>query len=102
MIVDEYNILQYVIGMHDINSIVELVDALGGDTKVARWLGISQPGVALWKIRNHIPPGWHMRLWAELTRRGYSVNPEVFGLSESDLAPLAGILPAMAAAQTRA
>lgn len=76
--------------MHDINSISELIDALGGDTKVARWLGISQPAVAAWKPRGHIPPGWHMRLWAELTRRGHSVNPEVFGWSEDDLAPFVG------------
>lgn len=79
--------------MYDINTIDELVDALGGDTKVGRWLGISQPAVAAWKLRNHVPPGWHMRLLAELTRRGYSVNPEVFGLSEDDIAPLAGLLP---------
>lgn len=75
--------------IYDINSIDELVNALGGDTKVARWLGISQPAVAAWKARNHIPPGWHMRLLADLTKRGMTVNPEVFGLSEDILAPLA-------------
>ena len=74
--------------MYDINSITELVDAFGGDTKLANRLGISQPAVAAWKPRGHIPPGWHMRLWSELTRRGYSVNPEVFGWSEDDIAPL--------------
>ena len=84
--------------MYDINTIDELVEALGGDTKVGRWLGISQPAVAAWKMRRHIPPGWHMRLWAELTRLGHSVNPEVFGMSERDLAPLAGMLPIRAVA----
>ena len=79
--------------MYDINTIDELVVALGGDTKIGRWLGISQPAVAAWKLRGQIPPGWHVRLLAELTRRGFSVNPEVFGLSEDDIAPLAGLLP---------
>lgn len=77
--------------MYDINSIGELVDALGGDTKVAHWLGISQPAVAAWKIRKHIPTGWHVRLLAELKKRGLSVNPEVFGLSEDDVGPLVGM-----------
>lgn len=80
--------------MYDINSIGELVDALGGDTKVAHWLGISQPAVAAWKIRKHIPTGWHVRLLAELKKRGLSVNPEVFGLSEDDVGPLVGMFRA--------
>lgn len=76
--------------MYDINTIHELVDDLGGDTVVARWLGISQPAVAAWKVRQQIPPGWHIRLYAETARRGRSVNPAVFGLSEDDIAPFAG------------
>lgn len=76
--------------MYDINSIPELIDELGGDTVVARWLGISQPAVAQWKARNQIATGWHMRLLAELTRRGKTVDPVVFGLTADDIAPLVG------------
>lgn len=75
---------------YDINTIYELVDTLGGDTKIATWLGISQSAVSQWKLRNQIATGWHIRLLAELTRRGKTVNPAVFGLTSDDLAPLLG------------
>ena len=75
---------------YDINSIYELVDTLGGDTKVASWLGISQSAVSQWKLRGQIATGWHIRLLAELTRRGKTINPAVFGLTSDDLAPLLG------------
>lgn len=75
--------------MYDINSIEELIDALGGDTVLASELGISQPGVGNWKVRGFIPPGWHMRLFAELRKRGQTMNPEVFGMTEDEFGPLA-------------
>lgn len=74
---------------YDIRSIEDLINVLGGDTKVARWLGISQPAVSAFKRRG-IPGGWHMRFYAETRRRGLTVDPEVFGLSEEDMAPLFG------------
>lgn len=77
-------------GMYDINTIDELVEELGGDTAVARQFGITQPAVANWKIRGNIGPGWHMRLYAELRGRHKTVNPNVFGMSEEEFAPLNG------------
>lgn len=72
---------------YDIRTISELIDELGGDTVVARWLGISQPAVAQWKARGQIATGWHMRLLAEMIRRGKTIDPGVFGLSADDIAP---------------
>lgn len=68
--------------MYDINTIDDLVDALGGDSVLAESLGISQPAVANWKVRQQIGAGWHMRLFARLAELGMTVNPTVFGLSE--------------------
>jgi len=73
---------------YQINTIDELIDALGGDTEVALWLGISQPAVAMWKSRGQIGAGWHLRLLAEVRRRGLTVSPEVFGLDEGDAGDL--------------
>lgn len=69
---------------YQINTIEELINALGGDTEVARWLDISQPAVANWKVRRQIGAGWHLRLLAEARRRKLTVNPEVFGLEEGE------------------
>ena len=75
--------------MYDINSIEELVDALGGDTVLAAELGMSQPAVANWKVRHQIATGWHMRLYAEVCKRGLTINPQVFGMTEEEFGPLA-------------
>lgn len=73
---------------YDITSIHQLVEALGGDSAVAEWLGISQPAVGMWKSRDCIGSGWHLRLLAEARRRGLTVDPRVFGLSERDAGDL--------------
>lgn len=75
---------------YDINSVGELIDALGGSTKLGEWLGITQAAVANWKARGAISTQWHLRLLAEIGRHGKSVNPAVFGLSVEDLAGLGG------------
>lgn len=75
--------------MYDINTIDELVLELGGDTAVANRFGLTQPAVANWKIRGHITPGWHMRLYADALSHGKTVNPIVFDMTEDQFAPLA-------------
>lgn len=71
--------------MTHIKSIPELVDFFGGDTVLADLLDISQSAVAHWKLRKQIAAGWHLRLLAEISRRGATVDPEVFGLSDNDV-----------------
>jgi len=87
---------------YDINTVHELVECLGGDTAVAREFGISQPAVANWKQRGEIGSGWHLRLLAMAARRGQTINPAVFGMSEAEFAPLGACLsvPAEMAAAT--
>jgi len=70
--------------MYDITSIEGLIAALGGDTAVAAWLGVSQPAVANWKARGDIPGGWHMRLFARVVQMGMTIDPAVFGLTPSE------------------
>jgi hypothetical protein len=74
--------------MTDIETIEQLVEFFGGDTAVADWLGISQPAVAQWKSRGQIGAGWHLRLYAEIRRRGATVEPSVFGLTTEEAAGL--------------
>lgn len=70
--------------MYDIDTIDALVDELGGDSRLAEDLGISQPAVANWKARGQIGAGWHMRLLAKVFERGKTINPAVFGMSERE------------------
>ncbi len=77
--------------MYDINSIDELVTFYGGDTALAEYLDVSQPAVANMKARGHISSGWHLRLFADVHRRGKTVAPQVFGLTEEELEPFIGL-----------
>lgn len=69
--------------MHDIETIEHLIEEMGGPTKMGAWLGISQEAVSAFKVRG-VPPGWHVRILAEMRRRGKSLNPDVLGISDDD------------------
>lgn len=71
--------------MYDINSIDALVAELDGPSELGALLGISQEAVSNWTVRGSIPGGWHVRLVAMLYRRGKSVDPRVFALTEQDV-----------------
>lgn len=73
------------VSMYDITSISALVDELGGPSELGEQLGISQEAVSNWSARDSIPGGWHMQLAAMAYRKGKSVSPRVFKLTESDV-----------------
>lgn len=80
--------LSYGESMKHIRSIDELVEFFGGDTELGKMLGLDQSAIGQWKRRGNISGGWHLRLLAELTGRGATVDPEVFGLSRDEAMPL--------------
>lgn len=71
--------------MYDIRTIEALVTELGGPTDLGRQLGIVSEAVSNWVNRQSIPGGWHLRLLALSARRGLTVDPRVFNLTESDI-----------------
>lgn len=71
--------------MYDINSIEDLIALLDGPSELGAQLGISQEAVSNWGARGCIPGGWHMRLCAMAFRKGRTVNPKVFDLTERDV-----------------
>lgn len=74
--------------MKHITSIDDLVEFFGGDSKLAEMIGLDQSAIAQWKRRGSIGSGWHLRLLAELTKRGATADPVVFGLAPEDARPL--------------
>jgi hypothetical protein len=63
-----------------LRSIQEVVEFFDGPTELARWAGIKTSAVCNWVERNELPPGWHIRLAIEVSRRGARVHPSVLGL----------------------
>jgi hypothetical protein len=70
---------------YDIESIADLIAALGGPSSIGDWLGITQEAVSNWKARDCIPPGWHLKLLVALNRRGLTVNPNLFDIDADDM-----------------
>ena len=73
--------------MSDIKTIDDLIAEFGGAARFGQWLDIGQEAVSAFKWRG-VPPGWHLRLLAEVRRRGCNVHPSVFGLTEEEAAGL--------------
>lgn len=64
----------------------QVIDALGGIGSAARMFGYaSNAGVGMWKLRG-IPPGLHYRIDRYLAKRGYQVDPVVFGYEDEEAA----------------
>lgn len=72
-----------------IHTVDQLIDAFGGPGEMAAWAGIGATAVANWAARSFIPPGWHLRIYAEACRRGLRLDLEaLFGLSPDEVEAL--------------
>ena len=70
--------------VYDINTLDELIAALDGPVKGAQWAGAGASAICNWRARGYVPPSRHLPLLIELKRRGKSINPALFELSEED------------------
>jgi hypothetical protein len=73
---------------YDINTIGELINALGGPSETGCLLGLSASAVCNWESRQFIPPSWHVRLLYELKMRSMSVDPALFEATDEQFAVL--------------
>ena len=62
-----------------LRTVDDVIDAFGGNTVVAEWLGIGAGEVCNWRERRSIPPGWHLRFYLEAQSLGYRTDPRLFG-----------------------
>lgn len=67
-----------------VETVQDAVRVLGGDTKVARWLGCTQGNVANMKVRGYVARGYHLHFYLTLRARGFSPLPQVFGILNWD------------------
>lgn len=62
-----------------LRTVDDVIDAFGGTTVVAKWLGIRHTAVSNWRAEQAIPNGWHLRFWLEAQDLGYRIDPRLFG-----------------------
>jgi hypothetical protein len=66
--------------MSKIGSVHELVEAFGGTTAVARWLGVTKSCVSNWRADGAVPRGYHLQIFLEAKRRSLTIQPAVFNM----------------------
>ena len=54
----------------------QMVGIFGGDTKLGALLGLAQPTVASWKLRNRLPPTRYLQLQALAEAHGIGRLPD--------------------------
>lgn len=64
--------------MREIKSVGELIAEMGGQTALARRLGIKQPQVWRWKNEGLVGPKYFLAINQLLRGKGLSVSPDVF------------------------
>lgn len=67
----------------DIESIPQVIEALGGRRVLGQKLDVLPDALAMWAYYGQIPTGWHLRLCAKLVAGGFAVFPEVFGFNRT-------------------
>lgn len=65
-----------------LKTVSEVVEAFGGTSAVAKWVGRGPSAVSNWIDRGFIPPGWHYRMSKWAAERGFEISPVVFGEEE--------------------
>ncbi len=67
-----------------ITTISQAIDAMGGRDVVAERCCITTAAVDRWVEADFIPPGWHLRFYVWLTKRGFEPSLQgVFGMSRA-------------------
>jgi len=51
-------------------TVSDIVDALGGTSKVARLFGVTAPAISNWRAANRFPPRTHFKLYRLCLERG--------------------------------
>jgi DNA-binding transcriptional regulator YdaS (Cro superfamily) len=68
-----------------LNSVDDVIDALGGASSVAALTGVHAPAVSNWRARGKISQGKFLVIKAALDAREMHVAPSVFGFKDSEV-----------------
>lgn len=70
-----------------LETVDEVVEAVGGTADAAKLAGITPPGVSNWLSRGRIPPAKSMIFADALKPLGKIASPDVFGFETSEARP---------------
>lgn len=70
-----------------LETVDEVVDAVGGTADAAKLAGIKPPGVSMWRSRGRIPADKSMIFAVALDRLGKKASSSVFGFETAEARP---------------
>lgn len=70
-----------------LETVDEVIDAVGGTAEAAKLAGIKPPGVSNWRSRGRIPPDKSMIIAETLKAFGKTASPTVFGFEPAEARP---------------
>ena len=65
--------------VEQVNTPSEIIDALGGNSKLAPLVGLKPNAIGNWRVKG-IPARYYLRLSELLSKRGLTAPPKVFGM----------------------
>jgi hypothetical protein len=68
--------------MEQLATASQVIDALGGTTKVAKLCEASPQSVTNWRKANRLPPGTFLVINQQLARIGKTAPPSLWGIKE--------------------
>lgn len=66
-----------------LQTVDEIIKALGGSGAAAAATGVEPSAVSMWKARGKIPPNRFLAISKLLLKGGYQADPAVFGFAEA-------------------
>jgi hypothetical protein len=69
--------------LQKLTKISEIILAFGDLATISEWAGVCRSCVCNWETRGYIPASWHWLLSEELAKRGFEVDPALFGYQMS-------------------
>jgi hypothetical protein len=79
--------------MTKLSTIDDVIRMFDGPARAARWAGVTDNAVCLWRTRGRIPPSTHLRLIIAAKRKGYVIGREILQLEEDEWQELYELLP---------
>lgn len=70
-----------------LETVDEVIDAVGGTADAAKIAGVKPPGVSNWRARGRIPADKSMIFAEALRPLGKSASPSVFGIEPAEARP---------------
>ena len=71
---------------HQLNSVSEIIDALGGPSAMTRIFGGGPSRFCNYRAKGTFPEKMHMKIYAACMKRGLNIAPELVGMTSEAMA----------------